>query len=47
LIEENILQEEEIKGLESEVFDEIEQATKFAMESPLPKPEALYEDLYV
>jgi len=46
LIEENVLKEEEIKKLEKEVTEEIEAATKFAMESPLPEPEALYEDLY-
>jgi len=46
LIEENVLKEEEIKKLEKEVTEGIEAATKFAMESPLPEPEALYEDLY-
>lgn len=47
LIKENILQEEKIKALEEEVGKEIEEATRFAIESPLPEPSALYEDLYV
>ncbi|MBU0951268.1 MAG: thiamine pyrophosphate-dependent dehydrogenase E1 component subunit alpha [Elusimicrobia bacterium] len=42
-----ILTREEIDAIEKEVNKEIEEATKFAIESPLPEPEALYEDLYV
>ncbi len=46
LIKEGILKEEEIKDLEKKVTEEIEEATRFAMESPLPESSALYEDLY-
>ena len=47
LIKENILQEERMNALEEEVAKEIEEATRFAIESTLPEPSALYEDLYV
>ncbi len=38
--------EEEIKTVEKEVKIEIEEAVKFAEESPLPEPHELYEDVY-
>ena len=42
-----LLTEAEVSGLDNEVKKEIEEATRFAIDSPYPKPEALYEDLYV
>lgn len=45
-VEKKWLTKEEIKNIENEVRQEIEEATKFAIESPDPKPEELYEDLY-
>ena len=38
--------EEEIKAVEKEVKAEVEEAVKFAEESPLPEPHELYEDVY-
>ena len=37
---------DEIKALEKEVKEEVEEAVKFAEESPLPEPHELYEDVY-
>jgi pyruvate dehydrogenase E1 component alpha subunit len=45
-MESGLLTESEIKQLDAEVKEEIESATKFAIESPYPAPEELYEDLY-
>ncbi len=45
-VEEKVLAQEEVDNLNKKVQQEIEEATKFAIESPLPKPEELYEDLY-
>jgi len=45
-VEWNVLTEEEVKKIEEEVGKEIEEAVKFAIESPYPAPEELYEDVY-
>ena len=45
-VEQSLLSRKEIDALEEEVRREIEEAVKFAMESPDPAPEALYQDLY-
>lgn len=45
-VDAKIFTEKEVKDLGAEVAREIEDATKFAIESPYPAPEALYEDLY-
>ena len=37
---------DEIKAVEKEVKAEVEEAVKFAEESPLPEPHELYEDVY-
>ena len=37
---------DEIKALEKEVKVKVEEAVKFAEESPLPEPYELYEDVY-
>jgi pyruvate dehydrogenase E1 component alpha subunit len=46
LLEENVLSEVEIRQIENDVLGEIEEAVKFAMESPLPDPEEALEDVY-
>ena len=38
--------EEEIKAVEKEVKTDVEEAVRFAEESPLPEPHELYEDVY-
>ena len=46
LLQTNILTEAEIQQIEKEVSAEIEEAVKFAMESPYPAPEEALEDIY-
>jgi pyruvate dehydrogenase E1 component alpha subunit len=46
LLQTNTLIEAEIQQIEKEVSDEIEEAVKFAMESPYPAPEEALEDVY-
>jgi pyruvate dehydrogenase E1 component alpha subunit len=41
-----VLTSAEVTSLEEEVQREIEEATKYAIESPLPEPEELSQDLY-
>ncbi|HOJ31718.1 MAG TPA: thiamine pyrophosphate-dependent enzyme [bacterium] len=41
------LTEQEVKEIEASVTKAIEEATEFAIKSPLPDPEELYSDLYV
>ena len=45
-VKDKIMTEQEVKNLDAEVQKEIEDATKFAMDSPYPEPAELYEDLY-
>jgi len=46
LLQANVLTEVEIQQIENEVSLEIEEAVKFAMESPFPEPEEALEDVY-
>jgi pyruvate dehydrogenase E1 component alpha subunit len=46
-IKQGIITEQEYKNTEKDVTGEIEDAVKFAIESPDPAPEELYEDLFV
>jgi len=46
LLQTNTLTEPEIQQIEKEVSAEIEEAVKFAMESPYPAPEEALEDVY-
>lgn len=46
LLQTNTLVEAEIQQIEKEVSAEIEEAVKFAMESPYPTPEEALEDVY-
>jgi pyruvate dehydrogenase E1 component alpha subunit len=47
LLQEKALTEAEIQRIEKEVSAEIEEAVKFATESPYPAPEEALEDVYV
>ena len=46
LKEEGILSDSEFQKIEAEVKEQIEQAVRFAEESPLPAPEELYTNVY-
>jgi acetoin:2,6-dichlorophenolindophenol oxidoreductase subunit alpha len=46
LAESGILDEEAARGLEAEIRQEVEDAVVFARESPLPRPESAFEDVY-
>jgi pyruvate dehydrogenase E1 component alpha subunit len=46
LLQTNTLTESEIQQIEKEVSNEVEEAVKFAMESPYPAPEEALEDVY-
>jgi pyruvate dehydrogenase E1 component alpha subunit len=46
LIAEGVMTEEEIRAMDAEVQAEVEDAVKFADESPEPEPEALFRDVY-
>jgi len=47
LIKEGVLTEEEAKEIDSKVIDAVEEAARFAVESPYPEPEEALEDVYV
>ncbi len=46
LLQSNVLTEAEIQRIEREVSTEIEEAVKYAMESPYPAPQEALEDVY-
>ena len=46
LKEEGVLSEEELQKMDAEVRAEVEQAVRFAEESPQPAPEELFTDIY-
>jgi len=46
LLDQKWMTADEIKAVEKEVKVEVEEAVKFAEESPLPEPHELYEDVY-
>lgn len=46
LIENNVLTEEDLDKIDQEMSEEIENAVKFAADSPLPDPEDTLEDVY-
>lgn len=47
LIQKKIFSEKEANSIEENIMAQIKDAAKFALESPWPKPEELYEDVYV
>lgn len=47
LIRRNVATEEELKNLEDNVAAEVEEAVQFALDSPFPEPDAVFENLYV
>ena len=46
LLDQKWMTADEIKAVEKEVKAEVEEAVKFAEDSPLPEPHELYEDVY-
>lgn len=46
LIKENLLTEEEFEAMDKEVEEAVEEAVKFALDSPYPEEEELFEDVY-
>ena len=46
LLDHAIMSEGEIDNLEGEVKAQVEEAERFARESPFPEPDALFEDMY-
>lgn len=46
LLDQKWMTADEIKAVEKEIKAEVEEAVKFAEESPLPEPNELYEDVY-
>ena len=47
LVQQELANRAELDAIDAEVDEEIEEAARFAEESPLPAPEALFEDIYV
>jgi pyruvate dehydrogenase E1 component alpha subunit len=47
LVAEGVLSDEEVEQLEKAADQAVESATEFALNSPLPSPERLYDDVYV
>jgi pyruvate dehydrogenase E1 component alpha subunit len=47
LIDEKMADKDELEKIDEAVEQELEEAVQFAEESPLPEPEALFEDIYV
>ena len=47
LIESGVATSEELDAIAQKAVDLVAEATKFAIDSPLPEPEALYEDVYI
>jgi len=45
ILENNILKENELKEISGNIDKEINEAVKFAKETPFPKPEEIYEDI--
>ncbi|MEJ8545229.1 thiamine pyrophosphate-dependent dehydrogenase E1 component subunit alpha [Brevibacillus borstelensis] len=47
VLREKLLSEEQLQAIEQRVAEEIEEAIRFAEESPYPDPEEAFDDLYV
>lgn len=47
ILDEGIADKDELEKIDESVEKELEEAVQFAESSPLPEPEALYEDIYV
>ncbi|MDX1688888.1 MAG: pyruvate dehydrogenase (acetyl-transferring) E1 component subunit alpha [Candidatus Promineifilaceae bacterium] len=47
LLKEEMADKDSLEAIDDEVEEVVEEAVAFAEESPLPEPEALYEDVYV
>jgi pyruvate dehydrogenase E1 component alpha subunit len=46
LVEENIVDQKALDDLDHKILEEVEDALRFAEESPLPDPAELYTDVY-
>ena len=46
ILKNKILTAEEVESIQNTISEEMEEAVRFAEESPLPEPEGLYEDNY-
>ena len=46
LLEDGVASAEELDAISAQVEEEVEEAIRFADESPFPEPEALFEDIY-
>jgi TPP-dependent pyruvate/acetoin dehydrogenase alpha subunit len=46
MMAEKLTDAEQLAGIEKEVRTEIEQAAKFALDTPYPKPEEVDQDVY-
>jgi len=47
LLQESLATKDELEEIDNAVEQEVQEAVEFAEESPLPQPEALFEDIYV
>jgi pyruvate dehydrogenase E1 component alpha subunit len=47
LIEEDMVKKDDLEEIDEAVEQALEEAVQFAEDSPLPEPEALFEDIYV
>ena len=47
ILDNNWMKEDELKAVEKEIKAQVEDAIKFAEESPLPDASELYEDVYM
>jgi pyruvate dehydrogenase E1 component alpha subunit len=47
LIEEDMVKKDDLEEIDEAVERALEEAVQFAEDSPLPEPEALFEDIYV
>jgi pyruvate dehydrogenase E1 component alpha subunit len=47
LLAEKIASQDELESIDASVEEEVDEAVRFAEESPLPAPEALFTDIYV
>ena len=46
LLEDGVASADELDAISAQVEEEVEEAIRFADESPFPEPEALFEDIY-
>jgi pyruvate dehydrogenase E1 component alpha subunit len=47
LLKERLLTKGKIKGVREEIEKKINEAVEFAVQSPFPEPQDIYEDVYI